>query len=120
VPAPVKESIQEAGKSPEAAGNTAAVEEKKAVEAELLKEVKTAETAEDSSKKPETKPDAATTNGGESSAKAVEAPATPAKPSATTPSSTPKSTDGPATAEKKKKHRLSAFLNKLKPKKDKA
>lgn len=40
VPAEVKESITEAGESPEAAANTAAVEEKKEVEAELLKEVK--------------------------------------------------------------------------------
>ncbi|EGR45941.1 uncharacterized protein TRIREDRAFT_23070 [Trichoderma reesei QM6a] len=40
VPAEVKESITEAGKSPEAAANTVAVEEKKEVEAELLKEVK--------------------------------------------------------------------------------
>ncbi|KAI8669029.1 AMPK1-CBM domain-containing protein [Fusarium keratoplasticum] len=39
VPAEVKESIVEAGKSPEAAANTEAVEEKKLVEAELLKEV---------------------------------------------------------------------------------
>ncbi|KAM0557053.1 hypothetical protein ACHAPJ_005316 [Fusarium lateritium] len=40
VPAEVKESLVEAGKSPEAAANTAAVEDKKEVEAELLKEVK--------------------------------------------------------------------------------
>ncbi|KAI2463626.1 hypothetical protein F4781DRAFT_114232 [Annulohypoxylon bovei var. microspora] len=40
VPAEVKESIVEAGKAPEAAANTEAVEDKKAVEAELLKEVK--------------------------------------------------------------------------------
>lgn len=40
VPTEVKESITEAGKSPEAAANTVAVEEKKEVEAELLKEVK--------------------------------------------------------------------------------
>ncbi|RFU73248.1 carbohydrate-binding module family 48 [Trichoderma arundinaceum] len=40
VPAEVKESITESGKSPEAAANTTAVEEKKEVEAELLKEVK--------------------------------------------------------------------------------
>ncbi|KAI8718626.1 AMPK1-CBM domain-containing protein [Fusarium sp. LHS14.1] len=39
VPAEVQESIIEAGKSPEAAANTEAVEEKKVVEAELLKEV---------------------------------------------------------------------------------
>ncbi|KAF9882310.1 hypothetical protein CkaCkLH20_00346 [Colletotrichum karsti] len=41
VPAVVKEAITESGKSPEAAANTEAVIEKKEVEAELLKEVKT-------------------------------------------------------------------------------
>ncbi|KZL76669.1 carbohydrate-binding module family 48 protein [Colletotrichum tofieldiae] len=41
VPTVVKESIAESGKSPEAAANTEAVIEKKEVEAELLKEVKT-------------------------------------------------------------------------------
>lgn len=45
VPAEVKESIVEAGKSPEAAANTEAVEDKKAVEAELLSEVKAANVA---------------------------------------------------------------------------
>ncbi|KAK1750816.1 hypothetical protein QBC47DRAFT_352229 [Echria macrotheca] len=40
VPVEVKESIQAAGESPEAAANAVAVEEKKEVEAELLKEVK--------------------------------------------------------------------------------
>ncbi|RSL94690.1 hypothetical protein CEP52_012474 [Fusarium oligoseptatum] len=40
VPAEVKESLVEAGKSPEAAANTEAVQEKKEVEAELLKEIK--------------------------------------------------------------------------------
>ncbi|KAF4965942.1 hypothetical protein FSARC_6303 [Fusarium sarcochroum] len=40
VPTEVKESLVEAGKSPEAAANTAAVEDKKEVEAQLLKEVK--------------------------------------------------------------------------------
>ncbi|OHE91990.1 hypothetical protein CORC01_12726 [Colletotrichum orchidophilum] len=40
VPTVVKESIAEAGKSPEAAANTEAVVEKKEVEAELLQEVK--------------------------------------------------------------------------------
>ncbi|KAK7398453.1 Cruciform DNA binding protein [Neonectria punicea] len=40
VPAEVKESLIEADKSPEAAANTEAVEDKKAVETELLKEVK--------------------------------------------------------------------------------
>ncbi|OAQ99824.1 hypothetical protein LLEC1_07089 [Akanthomyces lecanii] len=46
VPAEVKESIQEAGKGPEAAANATAVEEKKAVEAELLREVKPAPAAD--------------------------------------------------------------------------
>lgn len=41
VPEEVKESLIEAGKAPEAAANPVAVEEKKEVEAELLKEVKT-------------------------------------------------------------------------------
>lgn len=50
VPGEVKESIAEAGKSPEAAGNTAAVEDKKTVEAELLKEVKPVEPASDGTK----------------------------------------------------------------------
>ncbi|KAL7932256.1 carbohydrate-binding module family 48 protein [Trichoderma chlorosporum] len=56
VPAEVKESIAEAGKGPEAAANTAAVEEKKEVEAELLKEVKPVE-AIDEAKVEETKPE---------------------------------------------------------------
>lgn len=43
VPAEVKESLKEAAKSPEAAANTKAVEEKKEVEAELLKVVKSAD-----------------------------------------------------------------------------
>lgn len=53
VPAEVKESIVEAGKSPEAAANTSAVEDKKIVEAELLKEVKPAETSAGEGAKPE-------------------------------------------------------------------
>ncbi|KXX77884.1 Cruciform DNA-recognizing protein 1 [Madurella mycetomatis] len=49
VPAEVKESLKEAAKSPEAAANTTAVEEKKEVEAELLKVVKSADGAGESS-----------------------------------------------------------------------
>ncbi|KAI0974186.1 hypothetical protein F4678DRAFT_424938 [Xylaria arbuscula] len=45
VPAEVTESITEAGKSPEAAANTEAVEEKKAVEAELLNNIKPVDSA---------------------------------------------------------------------------
>lgn len=47
VPTEVKDSILEAGKAPEAAGNTEAVEDKKLVEAELLKEVKPAATIDE-------------------------------------------------------------------------
>ncbi|KAM0219546.1 hypothetical protein ACHAQI_000932 [Fusarium lateritium] len=47
VPVEVRDSIAEAGKSPEAATNTHAVEEKKLVEAELLKEVKPAATIDE-------------------------------------------------------------------------
>ncbi|UZP35703.1 hypothetical protein NXS19_003519 [Fusarium pseudograminearum] len=47
VPVAVKDSIAEAGKAPEAAANTEAVEEKKVVEAELLKEVKPAATIDE-------------------------------------------------------------------------
>ncbi|CVK92987.1 uncharacterized protein FMAN_07749 [Fusarium mangiferae] len=50
VPVEVKDSIVEAGKSPEAAANTEAVEEKKLVEAELLKEVKPAATIDETPK----------------------------------------------------------------------
>ncbi|KAI1389726.1 carbohydrate-binding module family 48 protein [Hypoxylon trugodes] len=50
VPAEVKQSITEAGKAPEAAANTEAVEEKAAVEAELLKEVKPIEADKEESK----------------------------------------------------------------------
>ncbi|KAJ1331930.1 Glycogen recognition site of AMP-activated protein kinase [Microdochium nivale] len=46
VPAEVKESIAEAGESPEAAANAEAVAEKTAVEQELLKEVKEVEPVE--------------------------------------------------------------------------
>ncbi|KAF3008052.1 hypothetical protein E8E14_006093 [Neopestalotiopsis sp. 37M] len=54
VPAEVKESIAEAGKSPEAAASTSAVEDKTAMEKELLKEVEPV-AAIDESKATETK-----------------------------------------------------------------
>ena len=123
VPAEVKQSIQEAGKSPEAAANTEAVEEKKAVEAELLKEVKPVAAVGESSKKPEETTEAVKkpeTNGTETTT--TKAPETPAKPSS---SKAPeaKVPDSPATVEKKKKNRLSVIFSKLKHKvssKDKA
>ncbi|KAG9242541.1 carbohydrate-binding module family 48 protein [Calycina marina] len=142
-PAVVKESIAESGKAPEAAGNEEAVLEKKAVEKELLKEVKpnnsTGESApaatlaapttpsklvESRDVSPGTIPGShatpVVTTGLDS--KTVEptsaAPATPAKSS----SSKSPAADSPAstnTAEKKKKNRISAFFGKLKHKSEK-
>lgn len=106
VPAEVKESIVEAGTSAEAAGNTEAVEEKKTVEAELLKEVKKVEPEPEPANGESSKP--AEANGTEvaaaepaeaSTSKAVETPESPA-----------------TTTEKKKKNRLSTFISKLKNK----
>lgn len=68
-PAIVKESIAESGKAPEAASNEEAVLEKKAVEKELLKEVK----PETSTGEPAPKPKITSTD-------SLEAPATPSKP----------------------------------------
>ncbi|KAL8363531.1 hypothetical protein RB601_009345 [Gaeumannomyces tritici] len=58
VPAEVKGSIKEAGESPEAAANTAAVEGKKEVEVELLKEVQAVAAVGEESKKAEETPEA--------------------------------------------------------------
>ncbi|KAI1363747.1 hypothetical protein F5Y08DRAFT_308672 [Xylaria arbuscula] len=148
IPATVKESITESGRSPEAATNTEAVEEKKAVETELLKEVKPTETAGETAGEPAKKEEAppalavpatteapatsvaaattetpavetseateqkTTTNG----AKAATDPTTPAKPAETSPPSSSKAGDSPATGEKKKKNRLSAMFGKVKAK----
>ncbi|CAM1501017.1 Fc.00g101790.m01.CDS01 [Cosmosporella sp. VM-42] len=60
VPAEVQESLVEAGKSPEAAANVEAVEDKKLVEAELLKEVKPVPAVDETKTeevKPEVKPE---------------------------------------------------------------
>jgi hypothetical protein len=96
VPEEVKASITEAGQSPEAAANTVAVEEKKEVEAELLKTVIPAE----ASGEPAPKIDEATSETATGSSKAA---------------------DPPVTAEKKKKNRLSlsAMFSKLRGKKNK-
>ncbi|KAM0333205.1 hypothetical protein ACHAQA_001865 [Verticillium albo-atrum] len=60
VPVEVKESITEAGKEPEAAASTSAVQDKAAVEAELLQEVKAVPAiSEDKSKTEEVKTDSA-------------------------------------------------------------
>ncbi|KAI1778377.1 carbohydrate-binding module family 48 protein [Hypoxylon cercidicola] len=135
VPAEVKESIAEAGKAPEAAANTEAVEEKKVVEAELLKEVKPVdgEKEELKSKTAELK-DKVTEPAGESSAVTIPPAAEPtAEPTATNgtkaaepveveqaspaaPSSSTKPASSPATTEKKKKNRLSAMFGKVKSK----
>jgi hypothetical protein len=138
VPAEVKQSITEAGESPEAAANTTAVEEKKAVESELLKEVK-AVPAEGETKTVEAPKDAATTpapgvtsvteskaaapapaaaNSSESKAAAL-APAvangSESKPATPAEASGSKTADA-STTEKKKKNRLSTVLSKIKHK----
>lgn len=142
VPAEVKESIIEAGKDPEAAANTEAVEDKKAVEAELLKEVKAvdAEAAGNSSEiriPPASESAIANgangANGHQETVKPVEikrvptnteptAPATLAVPETTaqptevtSPTSSAKPANGAAT-EKKKKSRLSSIFGKVKSK----
>ncbi|KAI4592157.1 hypothetical protein KJ359_011485 [Pestalotiopsis sp. 9143b] len=56
VPAEVKESIAEAGKSPEAAASTSAVQDKTAMEKELLKEVEPVAAVGEESKKTEAAP----------------------------------------------------------------
>ncbi|KAI1850225.1 hypothetical protein JX266_004083 [Neoarthrinium moseri] len=142
VPTEVKESIAESGQSPEAAASTAAVEDKKVMENELLKEVKpvaaVGEEAKPESKveavkadasaavdkavgnvektvgapTTETEPTPAAANGAQTT---VAEPVTPAKDAA----SPSKPTESPATGEKKKKNRLSAFFGKLKGKKSK-
>ncbi|KAK3331943.1 hypothetical protein B0T19DRAFT_397762 [Cercophora scortea] len=138
VPTEVKESIAEAGTSPEAAASTSAVEDKKEVEAELLEEVKPVEAEAEPSTKteevkstvappaptvedevPEVKPATNGTTAAAPEVAPVAAAATPAEPS--------KAVEAPAaataTAEKKKKNRLSAFISKMKHKvssKDKA
>lgn len=124
VPTEVKESIAEAGKSPEAAANTEAVEDKKAVEAELLKEAKPVEAAGDATKTeeapkvvepPATAKDvpetSAQVNGAENGA-GVSAPTTPAKSAQTSEPATP----GSSKSDQKKKNRVSGFFGKLKAK----
>jgi hypothetical protein len=137
VPAEVKQSITEAGESPEAAANTAAVEEKKAVESELLKEVKAVpaegeKTTAEAPKTAVTAPTPGATSVTESKP-AAPAPAvansSESKPAAPAPAvangseskATPAEASGSkaadaSTAEKKKKNRLSTVLSKIKHK----
>ncbi|KAK3316680.1 hypothetical protein B0H66DRAFT_604956 [Apodospora peruviana] len=121
VPVEVKESITESGQSPEAATNAAAVDDKKAVEAELLKEVKEVKPDGESPKAEEAKPVMAQpeTNGSKSAAPQVPASA-PAESTAAPTISKP--TEGAsadaALKDKKKKNRLSTIFSKLKHKLD--
>jgi len=158
-PEVVKESIAESGQSPEAAGNEEAVLEKKAVEKELLKEIKPETSSGESAPKitssepkvtatepksvatlaapttpskeiesrdvsPGTIPGSHTTapvvtSGIDSKTVNPVTPATPATPSSSKAPATDSSPAGTATAEKKKKNRISAFFGKLKHKGDK-
>lgn len=136
VPTEVKDSIAEAGKSPEAAANSEAVGEKKAVEAELLKEVKTVDATGESAPKAEepvttsqeapkvveppteakdvpetsTPPNGATaaTGNGAGNGAGPSTPTTAAKADPATPNS--------AKSDQKKKSRVSGFFGKLKSK----
>ncbi|KAM7221349.1 putative carbohydrate-binding module family 48 protein, partial [Rhypophila decipiens] len=110
VPATVKESIAEASASPEAATSTTAVEEKKEVEAELLKEVKPVEPISETVKPEESTPVAAAPPVAEPATNGTKAVAAPEE-------STSKSADAPTTtAERKKKNRLSSIFSKIKQK----
>ncbi|KAL2171597.1 hypothetical protein VTG60DRAFT_2430 [Thermothelomyces hinnuleus] len=94
VPAEVKESLREAGESPEAAVSTAAVEEKKEYEAELLEKVEPAKAIDESSTKVAEGEDLASTEGAkaiiaqaeaeESLPKPIEEPASAEAPQAET------------------------------------
>jgi hypothetical protein len=97
VPQEVKESIAEAGKSPEAAASTSAVEDKKQVESELLEEVKKAPAVDETAKTTETEAPAV-----EETAKATEPKAAEAAPAAaTTEDTTTGTANGAAAAETK-------------------
>lgn len=111
VPEEVKESMAEAGKEPEAAANTEAVEEKKQVEAELLKEVKPVPAASESKDTTTSKPAPAAAP----AAASTPANGTGSKASSTTTGSAGKHTDA-AAHEKKKKNRLSTMFDKLRGK----
>ncbi|AEO59235.1 carbohydrate-binding module family 48 protein [Thermothelomyces thermophilus ATCC 42464] len=94
VPTEVKESLREAGESPEAAVNTAAVVEKKEYEAELLEKVEPAKAVDESSTKVAEGEDVASTEGAkaiiaqaeaeESLPKPIEEPASAEAPQAET------------------------------------
>ncbi|KAK0644528.1 hypothetical protein B0T16DRAFT_198037 [Cercophora newfieldiana] len=136
VPAEVKDSIKAAGDSPEAAANPVAVEEKKEVEAELLKEVKEVKPVEvtEASTKAEEPVAAPAVEEPKAEPKAEETPApvavetngtkavteeTPAAaPASTSTEAAPAKPDTSAAAdkEKKKRHRISAFFSKIKHK----
>lgn len=134
VPAEVKQSITDAGKSPEAAGNTVAVEDKKIVEAELLKEVKTVP-ADGEAKGDKVKPDdvkpadvkpadvkpvvVTPADVKPVDVKSEAKPLTPANGAgtkSTEPAASSSTTPTETTADKKKKNRLSTVFSKIKHK----
>ncbi|KAH6899639.1 hypothetical protein B0T10DRAFT_468263 [Thelonectria olida] len=148
VPAEVKESIVEAGKSPEAASNTEAVEDKKAVESELLKEVKPVpavtdtkpketlapalqtETPKTEEVKPEEPKSVAPVTSTENGTAPIETAPTESAATETAPTETTATENGSKAGENgskaddangtskdhKKKHRISAFFQKIKSK----
>lgn len=133
VPKEVKESIVEAGKSPEAAANTTAVQEKKEVESELLRQVLAApdnhgatstsdsKPAESKEKKAATETSTKTPSTLSPAAPSTEAKTTAAKTTEPAGAATPANGNGTepkssGAAHEKKKHRFSVMMNKLKAK----
>ncbi|KAK4447916.1 hypothetical protein QBC34DRAFT_302178 [Podospora aff. communis PSN243] len=143
VPAEVKDSIKAAGETPEAAANPVAVEEKKEVEAELLKKVEEVKPAvteapvkvEEPKLEPkveESKVEPKVEEPKAAPAAATETPAAPAvvetngtkavadAPASTSTEAAPAKPDnaaaGETVKEKKKRHRISAFFSKIKHK----
>lgn len=121
VPAEVKQSITESGKGPEAAGNTAAVGDKEAMEAELLKEVKPAPAVGETKGKEESadpKPKESVTDAGKSAEplKPQEEKAKDNKTTAPANGSSENKTAESSGAAQKKKNRLSTMLSKIKHK----
>ena len=124
IPAEVKESFQESGSSPEAAANTEAVGEKKAVESELLKTVSPVASASEPSvpagvngSEPAPAVDPSLAAGTPAAPAAPGSPGSPVAAHSTIPaavsSSAPGTSAPSSTGEKKKKNRISSFFHKV-------
>lgn len=114
VPSEVKQSITDAEKAPEAAGNTEAVEDKKTMEAELLKVTKKIPTEGEGDAKADAEKQASTEQGEPAGRKSTNGGDTnPPRPVSSSAGSKP---TGTSPAAHKKKNRLSSMFSKLKEK----